>query len=197
LNVQLNNFVQKIGEYSNGEFTLKKAKDWQSVFFLFKSYLQSLPKNRKQVIFIDELPWMTTSKSGFIQLLAHLWNDFLSQEKHFILVVCGSATSWITNKIINDKGGFHNRINLPIHLKSFTLAETKAFLERKKISFSPSGIAEIYMVLGGLPYYLEQINRGESVSKAIERICFSETGTLKYEYQNLPIGKITRQLLPV
>jgi hypothetical protein len=185
LNVQLNNFVQKIGEYSNGEFTLKKAKDWQSVFFLFKSYLQSLPKNRKQVIFIDELPWMTTSKSGFIQLLAHLWNDYLSQEKHFILVVCGSATSWITNKIINDKGGFHNRINLPIHLKPFSLAETKAFLERKKISFSPSGIAELHMVLGGLPYYLEQIKRGESVSKAIERICFSETGTLKYEYQNL------------
>lgn len=155
------------------------------LIFLFRNYLKQLPKNKKQVIFIDELPWMATAKSGFIQLLAHLWNDFLSHEKHFILVICGSATSWITNKIINDKGGFHNRVNLAIHLKPFTLAETKQFLQTKNIHFTPTGIAEIYMVMGGLPYYIEQIKKGESPTKAIERICFTETGILKYEYQNL------------
>ena len=183
--LQINNFVNKIAEYNNGTLILGTISNWQQVFFLLKTYLKSLPKNKKQVIFIDELPWMATAKSGFIQLLAHLWNDYLSKEKHFILVVCGSATSWITQKIINDKGGFHNRVTLPLHLKPFTLAETKQFLDFKKMSFTNTGIATIYMTLGGLPYYLEQIKRGESPTKAIERLCFSETGILKNEYNNL------------
>ncbi len=183
--MQINNFVYKIKEYNKEALILGTIDTWQQVFFLLKSYLKSLPKNKKQVIFIDELPWMATAKSGFIQQLAHLWNDYLSMEKHFILVVCGSATSWITQKIINDKGGFHNRVTLPLHLKPFTLSETKKFLESKNLSFTNTGIAEIYMTFGGLPYYLEQIKKGESPMKVIERLCFSETGILKYEYNNL------------
>ena len=128
---------------------------------------------------------MATTKSNFLQLLAHLWNDYLSQEKHFILVVCGSATSWITQKIINDTGGFHNRVTLPIHLKPFTLKETKQFLQSKNIRYTNTGIAQLYMAIGGLPYYLEQVKKGESPTKAIERLCFSNTGVLKYEYDNL------------
>lgn len=185
MQTQINNFIQKITEYSNNLPLVGTIKNWQEVFILLKTYLKSLPKNKKQVIFIDELPWISNPKSGFIQLLAHLWNDYLSHEKHFVLVVCGSATSWITQKIINDKGGFHNRVNIPIHLQPFTLAETKLFLKSKNISFTDCGIAEIYMTFGGLPYYLEQINKGESPMKAIERLCFEETGILKYEYNNL------------
>lgn len=185
LQTQLNNFVQKIQEYNPNTTIKGKVTDWQQAFALLKFYLKSLPKTKKQVIFIDELPWIATAKSKFTQLLAHLWNDYLSIEKHFILVVCGSATSWITQKIINDKGGFHNRVNLPIHLKPFTLSETKQFLLSKNINYTPTGIAEIYMALGGLPYYLEQIKKGESPAKAIERICFEANGILKNEYNNL------------
>jgi uncharacterized protein len=185
MGMQLANFVQKINEYQEETAPKSYVKNWHDAFLLLKNYLKSLPKNKKQVIFIDELPWIATAKSGFIQLLAHLWNDYLSYEKHFILVVCGSATSWITNKIINDKGGFHNRVTIPIHLKPFTLAETKLFFKYKNIQFTDTGIAEIYMTLGGLPYYLEQIKKGESPTKAIERLCFEPNGILKNEYHNL------------
>ena len=186
MRVQLTNFIQKLNECQGKNAQAHgSVKNWQEAFILLKTYLKSLPKTKKQVIFIDELPWIATAKSGFIQLLANLWNDYLSNEKHFILVVCGSATSWITNKIINDKGGFHNRVTTPIHLKPFTLAETKLFFKSKNIQFTDSGIAEIYMALGGLPYYLEQIKKGESPSKAIERLCFEESGILKNEYHNL------------
>lgn len=185
LSVQIGNFLQKLQEYQGDWALQNRGKNWQDVFFAFKKYLKSLPKDKKQVIFIDELPWIAGAKSGFISFLAHLWNDYLSQEKHFILVVCGSATSWITQKIINDKGGFHNRVTIPIHLKPFTLAETKLFFQSKNIDLTDNGIAEIYMALGGLPYYLEQINRGESPSKAIERLCFDSNGILKREYNNL------------
>jgi uncharacterized protein len=185
IQVQINNFMQVLAEQSKTDFSIGKVSNWQEAFILLKKYLKGLSKKKKQVIFIDELPWMATAKSGFIQLLAHLWNDYLSKEKHFILVVCGSATSWIKEKIINDKGGFHNRINLPLHIEPFTLAETKRFLLSKNINYTDTGIAEIYMTMGGLPYYLEQIKRGESPTKAIERICFGTTGVLKYEFNNL------------
>ncbi len=181
---QINNFAQKLAEYSNTQI-VTPPQNWQQLFILTKQYLQKLPKTKKQVIFLDELPWMNTPKAGFIQLLAHLWNDYLANEPHFILVICGSSTSWITNKIINDKGGFHNRITQSLHLQPFNLAETKEFLQSKNIKLTNSAIAEIYMAMGGIPFYLENIRRGESVNAAIERMCFEPTGILKYEYDNL------------
>lgn len=181
---QIYNFTQKIVEYSK-QSIVTPPNNWQEVFSLLKVYLKTLPKTKKQVIFIDELPWIATRRSGFIQLLAHLWNDYLSKEKHFVLVVCGSATSWITEKIVNDKGGFHNRLDQAIQLKPFTLKETKDFLLRKKIKLTDQAITEIYMVMGGIPYYLDQIKKGESVREIITRLCFDENGILKNEYVNL------------
>lgn len=184
MQTQINNFTQKIAEYS-GLPIVTPPNNWQEVFTLLKAYLTTLSKNKKHVIFIDELPWIATRRSGFIQLLAHLWNDYLSKEKHFILVVCGSATSWIAKKIVNDKGGFHNRLDQTIKLKPFTLQETKAFLESKKIKLTDQAIAELYMVIGGIPYYLEQVKKGESVNQIVARLCFSENGILRNEYDNL------------
>lgn len=182
--IQINNFTQKIAE--NLDFPIiTPPKNWQEVFELLKVYLKSLPKNRKHVIFIDELPWIATKRSGFVQLLAHLWNDFLSKEKHFILVICGSSTSWIAKKIVNDRGGFHNRLDLVIKLNPFTLKETKEFLESKNIRLTNQAIAELYMVMGGIPYYLEQVKKGESVNQTIARLCFDNNGLLKNEYDNL------------
>lgn len=181
---QINNFTQKIAEYS-GLPIVTPPNNWQEVFQLLKIYLKSLSKTKKQVIFIDELPWIATKRSGFIQLLAHLWNDYLSKEKHFILVVCGSATSWIAKKIVNDKGGFHNRLDLAIQIKPFTLHETKVFLKNKKIEYTDQAIAELYMVMGGIPYYLEQVKKGESINQTIARLCFDENGILRNEYDNL------------
>ena len=181
---QLTNFATKLAEHTQVPI-LYSPKNWQEAFFQLKTYLQSLDKRSKKVIFIDELPWIATSKSGFLQLLAHLWNDYLSKEKHFVLVVCGSATSWLTKNIINDTGGLHNRLTDLINLKPFTLFETKDFLASLSIKLSNQEIAKIYMAFGGVPYYLEQIRKGESSSVAIERICFSNGGVLKNEYDNL------------
>lgn len=184
LTAQITNFTQKIAEYSNFPI-VSIPNNWQEAFILLKNHLQSLSSKKKQIIFLDELPWMNTVKSGFIQLLAHLWNDFLSKEPHFILVVCGSSTSWITQKIVNDKGGFHNRLTHHIKLSPFTLSETKQFLKAKNIKLADSSIAELYMTMGGIPFYLENLKQGESPTVSIERMCFLEGGILKNEYENL------------
>jgi uncharacterized protein len=96
---QLANFSEKLAEY-NG-LPQKTFQDWRTAFSHFKQYLKTLDPVQKKVIFMDELPWMDTPKSGFIQILAHFWNDYLSKQPHFLLVICGSATSWITQKILS------------------------------------------------------------------------------------------------
>ncbi len=181
---QLVNFGIKLSEY-DGTNLPQQPENWQMAFLRLKAYLRTLPKGQKQVIFLDELPWIDTPKSGFVQMLAHFWNDYLSKEPRFILVICGSATSWIVRKVINDPGGLHNRITENIHLQPFTLSEARAFLAAKKLSYSLQDLVKIYMALGGIPFYLENLRRGESFPAAIERICFSPTGILYNEYSNL------------
>ncbi len=181
---QLVNFAIKLAEY-DGTFEAKIPPNWQMAFIRLKAYLKTLAAHKKQIIFIDELPWVATVRSGFVQMLAHLWNDYISKEKHFLLVICGSATSWITRKIINDPGGLHNRVTEIIHLKPFTLSETSAFFKSNGLRFSTQELAKIYMTLGGIPFYLEKLQKGESFVTAIERICFAPNGILYHEYNNL------------
>jgi len=181
---QLFNFRIKLSEYSQFPI-LSSPRNWQEAFFYLKSHLDSLDKKQKKVIFLDEVPWMHTPKSRFIQMLAHFWNDYLSKEKHFILVVCGSATSWITNKIVNDKGGLHNRLSEIIRLLPFNLYETKRFLNSRNVRLNDREVLKIYMAMGGIPYYLEHIRKGENSTTAIERLCFTDDGLLKNEYKNL------------
>jgi uncharacterized protein len=184
LSAQLTNFAVKLGEY-DGSFLNKAPENWQMAFLRLKMYLKSLDKNRKHVIFLDELPWVSTPKSGFIQMLAHFWNDYLSKEKNFVLIVCGSATSWITQKIINDVGGLHNRVTENIHLYPFSLAETNSFLIKKGFQYTIQEVTKIYLMLGGIPFYLENLRKGDSLAMSIERLCFSPTGILRNEYNNL------------
>lgn len=181
---QLVNFGVKLAEH-DGTNSPQKPENWQAAFLQLKAYLKTLPKDRKHVIFLDELPWIETPRSGFVQMLAHFWNDYLSKEPHFLLVICSSATSWIIKKVINDPGGLHNRITENIHLHPFTLSETRDFLNSKGLALSLQDLTKVYMALGGIPFYLESLRKGESFSAAIERICFAPNGILFNEYNNL------------
>ena len=163
-----------------------KSKDWGEAFFNLRIYLEKLPPaNHKHVIFIDELPWMATSKSGCLQQLANLWNDFLSKQSKFILVICGSASSWIVNNITNDKGGLHNRLTEIINVQAFTFKEVASYFKSKNIKLTNLEIAKIYMAFGGIPFYLSAVKKGDNATSAIDRICFSQLGKLRTEYDNL------------
>lgn len=183
-NAQLVNFAVKLAEY-DGTYEPQIPQNWQMAFLKLKAYLKTLDDSQKQIIFIDELPWVATPRSGFVQMLAHLWNDYLSKEKHFLLVICGSATSWITQKIINDPGGLHNRVTDIIHLKPFSLSETYELLQSRGLRLSIQEVVRIYMTLGGIPFYLENLRKGESFASAVERMCFAPNGILHNEYNNL------------
>lgn len=181
---QLANFTVKLLEYDE-EAKGTVPENWIWAFAELKKYLKKLPSDRKQVIFIDELPWIGTSSSNFVQVLAHFWNDFLSKHSHYILIICGSATSWIVNNILGDPGGMHNRVTKHLHLRPFTLAETKAFLELEGHRLNNIEIAKIYMALGGIPYYLKNLKVGDNFATGMDDLAFKRSGSLSREYENL------------
>jgi AAA+ ATPase superfamily predicted ATPase len=181
---QLEIFASQLSRFSQ-QRKPNKYVSWFEAFEALRNYLETLPKDKKQVIFIDELPWAATPKSKMLTYLGYLWNAYLSKEKHFVLVICGSATSWIVDKVLANRGGLHNRVTKRIHLYPFTLKETKQYLMGRGLRLGDNDIARIYMTLGGIPFYLKEIERGESFPLAIDRLCFRPDGALRNEYRDL------------
>ncbi|MEM6395111.1 MAG: ATP-binding protein [Bacteroidota bacterium] len=162
-----------------------ELKDWLDAFFQLRLAIEALPKtNKKAVIFFDELSWLATPEGEFIDYLAHFWNDWAHRQK-LVIVLCGSVSSWIINKVINDKGGLHNRVTRYIHLKPFDCTETAQFLESRNINFSTRQIFQLYMTTGGIPLYLEDLKPGYSLTENIDELCFTQTGLLHEEFNRL------------
>ena len=179
---QLLNFNIAINHSENQGFEL--AENWLLAFEQLRTLIEKSQKERK-IIFLDEIPWLDTAHSEFISALEHFWNGWASSRNDLILIVCGSATSWIMNKLINNHGGLHNRLTATIHLQPFTLAETELFLKSQGIEFSRYQIAECYMVMGGIPYYLSKIKSGLSLAQNIDSLFFEREAELKNEFNNL------------
>jgi uncharacterized protein len=183
IKAQLQAFADELSRRKGGK--VSAPADWMEAFSILRDYVELLDPKRKKVIFIDELAWVDTQRSGFLQIFAHFWNSWAAWERNIILVVAGSSTSWIVNKVYNDTGGLHNRVTKRIWLTPFTLAETKTFFKSKQITLSNYEIALIYMVFGGVPFYLNEVQPGESAAQAIQRLCFDDGGMLKTEFDNL------------
>ena len=157
---------------------------WLGAFDLLIKKLRK-SKKKKKVIFLDELPWMDSRNSGFLSALEHFWNSWASSRPDILLIVCGSAASWMINKLIKAKGGLHNRVTKRIKVDPFTLSETKVFLKSRKHRLDDYQIVQLYMVLGGIPFYLEQLKTDLSASQNIDELCFSDQGLLREEYHIL------------
>jgi AAA+ ATPase superfamily predicted ATPase len=157
--------------------------DWLEAFFQLRSYIDSLKSTKKKVIFFDEFPWLDTRKSGFLAAFDNFWNNYATKRDDLVVVVCGSAASYMIQNIIENKGGLHNRITQQIHLKPFTLLETEQLLKAKNIRFSRYDILHLYMALGGIPHYLDKIENGESVPQIIDRLCFQQNSFLRKEFK--------------
>ena len=182
---QLMNFYQELVKKSKKMAKYPKPANWMEAFSLLEKFLDGLTTKGKKVIFLDEFPWIYTQKSKFIQLFAHFWNNYCSKRSDLVVVICGSSASFMVNKVINDKFGLHNRITLPIRLLPFTLYETELYLKSRKIHWDRYAYVQLYMAIGGIPHYLEKIQRGDSVATAIDRLCFQKDGVLVNEFNQV------------
>ena len=158
--------------------------DWQDAFFALEQFLQSRPEGKK-IVFIDELPWMDTPKSNLVAALDHFWNGWASARKDIVLIICGSATSWIISKIVKNYGGLHNRLTRQIYLEPFTLNECEQFAMVNNLGMSRRNILETYMILGGIPYYWQFLQKEYSPAQNIDRLFFERTSPLRNEFEAL------------
>ena len=179
---QLKSFYYTLRRYDKNVSII--PSDWIEAFEMLISYLDSLRQKRK-VVFIDELPWMDTSGAHFVSALEHFWNSWASARRDIVLIVCGSATSWMMDKLINNHGGLYGRLTHRIFLSPFTLGEAEKLLISQGVSMSRYEIAEAYMIMGGIPYYLNMIDPRLSLAQNIDRLMFNPNGGLYNEFEIL------------
>ena len=193
---QLSNFTAALKRYGEGE-KYNKPRTWYEAFDKLRILLEkkkvTKPSgtrkkdscNGKKVIFIDELPWMDSRGSNLISALEHFWNDWACTQNDIVLIVCGSATSWITKKILKNKGGLHNRVTQKIYLRPFTLGECKEYIASRGLKMADKEVAECYMIMGGIPFYLKNLRTGASLSQNVDEMFFADKGRLADEFEAL------------
>ncbi len=179
---QLQNFTDALNQaFFPG---LKPPKDWMEGFKLFTDLAEKEPK-KKKILFLDELPWLATKRSKLLGALDYYWNRYWSHDPTIKLIVCGSAASWILNKIIYNKGGLYNRVTRQLRLEPFSLKETKDFLKKNHVNLTNRQVLEIYMATGGIAYYLAQIRKNLSATQNIDELAFNRQGVLYQDFEIL------------
>ena len=181
---QLANFASALKEYS-GRDDWKEPQTWEEAFGQLKQYLKTSHTGKRRVLFMDELPWMDTQGGKFLPAFEAFWNGWGSAQDDLMLIVCGSATNWIINKFFKNKGGLYNRSGSKIYLEPFTLAETELYLKKQGFDLERYDIAQVYMIMGGIPYYLKQLEPGRTLADNIDNCFFRSHGKLWDEFDNL------------
>ena len=182
LEKQLNHFYRSLTFYGYKETSA--PKDWYEAFFMLQNFLEK--KNKKRIlVFLDELPWLDTPRSNFISAFEGFWNNYACHKNNIMVIVCGSATSWIQNKLINNHGGLYNRLTYEMKLSPFTLKECEQYYQSINVPFTRYDIAQSYMALGGVPYYMSYVDKHLSLAQNIDKMFFARDGKLKLEYDRL------------
>ena len=185
LKLQLENFKNALQKVTNSRLSLSTPSSWKECFGELEKFIDQQNNGKKIVLFFDELPWLANKKSHFLSSLEYFWNTYAVNNPNVKLIVCGSAASWMINKIVNSKEGLHNRLTDTIRLLPFSLKETKDFLKSRQVELSNKDICDLYMVCGGVAHYLNQVKRGKSVAQNIQKLCFSKDGLLANEFDRL------------
>lgn len=180
---QLQNFYFSL--IRHGMEGVAQPKSWMEAFFMLEQYLERRDNGSRQVVFIDELPWMDTPRSGFLTALEAFWNGWGNTRHNLCFVVCGSATSWMLDNLINNKGGLYGRLTCEMKLAPFTLLECEKFFVSRGIKMSRYNIAQAYMILGGIPYYLDCFDPSLSLAQNIDRLFFNPKAKLGDEFDRL------------
>ena len=179
---QLENFHYALNNYT---ITTEQPKTWTQAFRQLESFIEHEAEEGPKILFFDELPWFDTRGSKFVSALEHFWNDWATYRNDIKLIVCGSATTWMLNKVINSKGGLHNRATHTMLLSPFTLGETELYFKSQGFLYERQEIIESYMAVGGMAYYLSLFERDKSVAQNIESLCFTRGGEMVNEFEKI------------
>lgn len=182
---QLMQFSKELGRTFYPGAAMKVPLDWMEAFEQLFSAIKLIEKTKKIILFFDELPWMATRKSGVVSALEYFWNRHWSDDKRIKLIVCGSAASWIIKKIVRNRGGLHNRVTRKMRLLPFNLHETYQFLQKLKLNCTENKALKIYMIMGGIPFYLMQLKKSNSIDQNVNKLFFDPNGFLFDEFDDI------------
>jgi hypothetical protein len=180
---QLVGFNDALNRYGGAGYELKD--NWFDSFRQLEDLIEASDRQGRKVIFIDEMPWLDTRRSGFLSAFEHFWNSFASARPDIFLIVCGSATSWISKKLFNNTGGLFNRVTKQMYLKPFTLKECEEFFQDRGIVLNRYQIVESHMIFGGVPYYLDLFDSRYGLPQNVDALCFGDEALLRGEYERL------------
>lgn len=183
LKMQLKHFYLSL--LKHGMKKSHQPKSWLEAFYMLSELLESLDDGKRQVVFLDELPWMDTPRSFFVTAFEGFWNTWGCHRKNLMLVVCGSAASWMLDNFFDNHGGLYGRTTHEIHLHPFSLKECEEFYKSRGVKWSRYDIAQSYMVMGGIPYYMNYVQRGMSLDEAVNALFFEQRARLDGEYDRL------------
>ena len=164
---------------------MRQPHSWLEAFDLLEKLLTIKNDGNRQVVFIDEMPWLDTPRSNFVSAFEHFWNGWGARQQQLLLIVCGSATSWMKQTLINQTGGLYNRVTREIRLKPFSLRDTEDLLRHNGVRWSRFDIAQFYMIAGGVPQYINYVSPQNSLPQAVDAMCFAEQAPLKQEFERL------------
>ncbi|MCR5455244.1 MAG: ATP-binding protein [Bacteroidales bacterium] len=184
LNEQLMMFAERLRKYTKTPVQIK-LKNWFDAFLQLENYLEKTKTNNKKILFFDEMPWIDTRNSNFVKALEYFWNSWAAQRDDIMLIATGSATSWMNDKLIENKGGLHGRITCQIFLEPFSLKESEEFLDSHDFHWDRYTIMQAYMLTGGIPFYLHMLQKKYSLAQNIDELCFAKNGLLKTEFNEL------------
>lgn len=184
---QLQAFALALALASSAAAPLAPPATWYQAFDQLAAHLTArlARRKRKLVVFLDEVPWLASRRSHFLSAFEHFWNGWASRQARLVVVICGSAASWMLHKVVRERGGLHNRVTRRIRLDPFSLGEADALLRANGVALGPYQTAELYMALGGVPHYLSQVRAGESAAQCLDRLCFARDGFLRTEFADL------------
>ena len=181
---QLRNFAKALKRYAHLSLQ-PKFSSWDDAFDALEEYIESLPVNQRKVVFFDEMPWIDTPQSEFVEALETFWNGWASRRRDILFVASGSSTSWMMDKLVENQGGLHARITSNIYVRPFTLHEVEEYIDSRGASWDRYQILQAYMIIGGIPFYYSLLNLKESLVQNVDRLFFRKNGELRTEFDEL------------
>lgn len=182
---QLYNFARVLEKAFPGRLPIETPKNWTLAFELLRQEIEKSTDKSRIVLFFDELPWLSPVKSSFLSTLEYYWNRYFVKDPRIIVILCGSASSWMIKKIIYNRGGLYGRLTKVIRLLPFQLKEVEGYLNAHHIYYDRKQMVDLTMAIGGIPYYLSMVRRGVSAAMAINELFFQPNANLFPEFDRV------------
>lgn len=181
---QLRNFAKAMKKYAHLAQQPKYAS-WDDAFDALEEFIGGLPEDKRKVIFIDEMPWIDSPQSEFVDALETFWNGWAARRQDIMFVASGSSTSWMMDKLVENQGGLHGRITNNIYVRPFSLHEVEQYMQSRGAAWDRYQLLQTYMIIGGIPFYYSLLNVKESLVQNVDRLFFRKNGELRTEFEEL------------